>query len=238
MLAHAARDQLGVLRAEVEDQDAFGHRFGRGGGVRTPYGDWAQPSSQSQELAGHRVRPLERGQVAAAGEQHQGGVGDQRRHLELQLGRGDLVVAAGQDQGRAGDRRQAGAAVGAAHDGGLLAQEAVLAGVLGHGLDGGGRCAASCSASGWMNRGSRRGVTPRNSPLLGQLHQAAAAGRGGGAVGAGLGVEQGQAGDALGRLAQDLEARRSRPSTGRPGRSGRGGASTCPARPAMRVVRR
>ena len=33
VLAHAARDQLGVLRAEIEDQDAFGHRFGRGGGV-------------------------------------------------------------------------------------------------------------------------------------------------------------------------------------------------------------
>ena len=29
VLAHAARDQLGVLRAEVEDQDALGHRFGR-----------------------------------------------------------------------------------------------------------------------------------------------------------------------------------------------------------------
>ena len=32
-VANAAGDKLGVLRAEIEDQDAFGHRFGRGGGV-------------------------------------------------------------------------------------------------------------------------------------------------------------------------------------------------------------
>ena len=48
-------------------------------------------------------------------------------------------------------------------------------------------------------------MTPFELALLGELHQAAAAGLGLLGVGAGLGVEQGQAGDALGRAAQDLE---------------------------------
>ena len=55
--------------------------------------------------------------------------------------------------------------------------------------------------------------------LPGQLHQAAPPGRGRLAVGPGLGVEQRQPGHPLGCPAQDLEARRSRPSRGRPART-------------------
>ena len=126
------------------------------------------------------------------------------RHLELERHGRELVLAARQDQGGAGDRPQAGAAVGAVHDGGLLAQEAVLAGALGHALDGGHDLRVA-QRVGVDEQRQEAGRDALELALLRQLHQAAAAGLGLVGVGAGLGVEQGQAGDALGCPAQDLE---------------------------------
>src|SRR6185437_11891019 len=160
----------------------------------------------SQPLAEQRVqlrRLLERRHVPALLDHLDAGSRNAVREFLEPCDRHDGVLAPGDDQGGTTDRAQVRPAVDAADDRALLAQERFLAGRERHLA----HLADQPDFPGMPRRDEpgRELGHHRREIGLGHRHQSAPVRGGFGTVGAGVGVEEREAVDALRRAAQDLE---------------------------------